>query len=72
MTEFWGREETGMKTSKKRISLDLNNLSQTALVGKALSSEMRLQILKFLIERSANINEIAAQFGIPQNSVISF
>ena len=57
-----------MKTSKKRISLDLNNLSQTALVGKALSSEMRLQILKFLIERSANINEIAAQFGIPQSS----
>ena len=68
MTEFWGREETGMKTSKKRISLDLNNLSQTALVGKALSSEMRLQILKFLIERSANINEISAQFGIPQSS----
>lgn len=57
-----------MKTSKKRISLDLNHLQKTALVGKALSSEVRLEILKFLIEKSANINEIAAHFGIPQSS----
>lgn len=57
-----------MKTGKKRISLDLNDLSQTALVGKALSSEMRLEILKYLIERSANINEIANHFGIPKSS----
>lgn len=57
-----------MKTNKKRISLDLNNLEQTALVGKALSSEVRLEILKLLIEKSANISEIAAAFGLPQSS----
>lgn len=57
-----------MKTNKKRISLDLNNPQRTALVGKALSSEIRLEMLKLLIERSANISEMAAQFGIPQSS----
>lgn len=57
-----------LKTNKKRISLDLNNLEQTALVGKALSSEVRLEILKLLIEKSANISEIAAAFGLPQSS----
>ncbi|MFR6330762.1 MAG: ArsR/SmtB family transcription factor [Eisenbergiella sp.] len=55
-----------MKTNKKRISLDLNNLEQTALVGKALSSEAA-EILKLLIEKSANIS-IAAAFGLPQSS----
>lgn len=57
-----------VKSRKKRISLDLNNLQKTALVGKALSSEVRLEMLRLLIERSANINEIAAQFGLPQSS----
>ena len=40
----------GLKASKKRITLDLSNLQQTALVGKALSSEVRLEMLKLLIE----------------------
>lgn len=57
-----------MKTNKKRITLDLKNLQQTALVGKALSSEVRLEMLKLLIERSANISEMAAEFGLPQSS----
>ena len=35
-----------MKANKKRITLDLVNLEKTALVGKALSSEVRLEILK--------------------------
>ena len=54
-----------MKTNKKRITLDLNHLQQTALVGKALSSEVRLEMLKLLIERSANISELAAEFEPP-------
>lgn len=58
----------GLKASKKRITLDLSNLQQTALVGKALSSEVRLEMLKLLIERSANISEMAAEFGLPQSS----
>lgn len=57
-----------MKTNKKRISLDLDNLEQTTLVGKALSSEVRLEILKLLIEKSANISEIASTFHLPQSS----
>ncbi|MCI9143336.1 MAG: helix-turn-helix domain-containing protein [Lachnospiraceae bacterium] len=57
-----------MKANKKRITLDLANLEKTALVGKALSSEVRLEILKYLIENSANISEIAAAFGLPQSS----
>lgn len=57
-----------MKANKKRITLDLVNLEKTALVGKALSSEVRLEILKLLIENSANISEIAAAFGLPQSS----
>ncbi|MBR3643366.1 MAG: helix-turn-helix domain-containing protein [Parasporobacterium sp.] len=57
-----------MKVNKKRITLDLLDTKKTAVVGKALSSEMRLEILKYLIVQSANISEIAAKFGIPQSS----
>lgn len=57
-----------MKTNKKRITLNLVDLEKTALVGKALSSPMRLEILKLLIEKSVNISEIAAEFGLPQSS----
>ena len=57
-----------MKTHKKRISLDLKNLEKTALIGKALSSKVRLEILKLLIEKSANISEISEVFDLPQSS----
>ncbi len=57
-----------MKANKKRITLDLMDLEKTALVGKALSSAVRLEIIKFLIENSANISEIAVAFGLPQSS----
>ena len=57
-----------VKVSKKRIALDLRDTKKTALIGKALSSEVRLQILKFLIRQSANISEIAAEFGLPQST----
>ena len=57
-----------VKASKKRITLDLTNSEKTALVGKALSSEVRLEILKLLIEHSANISEIAAAMGLPASS----
>ncbi len=57
-----------MKTMKKRILLDLNKKEQTALIGKALSSEIRLDILKLLIEKASNISEIASMFNIPLSS----
>lgn len=57
-----------LKMNKKRIVLDLMDLRQTVQVGKALSSEVRLEIMKFLIKKSANISEIAAEFDLPQSS----
>lgn len=62
------RGDIRLKTHKKRINLDLEDIKKTAKVGKALSSEMRLHILKYLIETSANISEIAKRFHIPQSS----
>ena len=58
-----------MNTHKKRIVLDLDNIHETTLVGKALSSENRLEILKLLIEKSVNISEIASIFQLPPSSV---
>ncbi len=57
-----------MKIKKKRIALDFNNKEKIVLVGKALSSDVRLDILKFLIDKSANISEIASTFQIPFSS----
>lgn len=50
---------------KKRIVLDLDHQETLVQVGKALSSGIRLNILKLLIEKSANISEIANTFDIP-------
>ena len=57
-----------MKIKKKRIALDFNNKEKIVQVGKALSSEVRLDILKLLIDKSANISEIASTFQIPFSS----
>ncbi|MDF2542439.1 MAG: transcriptional regulator, TrmB [Herbinix sp.] len=57
-----------MKIMKKRILLDLNKKQQTALIGKALSSEIRLDILRLLIEKVSNVSEIASIFNIPLSS----
>jgi predicted transcriptional regulator len=57
-----------MKTMKKRILLDLKDTAGTALIGKALSSEVRLDILKLLIEKASNVSEIANIFNIPLSS----
>lgn len=53
---------------KKRIALDLDKNESTVLVGKALSSEERLQILRLLVEHSATISEIAKTFNMPLSS----
>lgn len=54
---------------KKRILLDLNHIEETAKVTKALSSPTRLEILRLLIDHSANISEIAKTFKLPLSSV---
>lgn len=57
-----------LKTYKKRISLNLDDVEKVTLIGKALSSDMRIRILKYLTDTSANISEIAKVFDIPQSS----
>ncbi|MCR5255470.1 MAG: helix-turn-helix domain-containing protein [Acetatifactor sp.] len=55
-------------TNKKRLELDIDKPESVVKVGKAISSEIRLEILKYLTEHSANISEIAKEFDIPQSS----
>ena len=50
---------------KKRIALSLLDPKAAASVGKALSSEMRLNILKLLVDKACNISEISKHFDIP-------
>lgn len=50
---------------KKRIVLNLSDEKNAALVGKALSSEVRLNILKLLVDKACNVSEISQHFGIP-------
>ncbi|QOV19091.1 helix-turn-helix domain-containing protein [Blautia liquoris] len=57
-----------MKVNKKRINLGLDNKEQIVLVGKAISSDVRLHILEYLIDQSANVSEIANAFQIPLSS----
>lgn len=51
-----------------KIELDLDNGKWLAAMGRAFSSEARIQILKLLTERQLNINEIAGLLSIPQSS----
>lgn len=46
----------------------LDDGKKLTLIGKALSSEDRLKILKLLGQESLNINEIATKLGIPASS----
>ena len=53
------------------MKLTLDNKEQVILVGKALSSEVRIDILKLLKKGDRNINEIAELLQIPQSSAVS-
>lgn len=55
--------------SKEHIALDLTDISKTALMGKALSSETRLEILKCLVNKAMTISELAAEFYLPMSSM---
>lgn len=48
--------------------INLNQKEQLAAVGKALSSELRIQILEELEEQAYNVNEIAELLQIPASS----
>lgn len=52
----------------KTESLDLSQTERITLIGKALSSEPRIRLLKELEIRSYNVNEIAELLEVPASS----
>ena len=54
---------------KENITLDLTDIKRAALMGKALSSEIRLEILKCLVAKAMTISELAAAFYLPMSSM---
>ena len=50
------------------ISLNLDNVEKLAVIGKALSSDVRIELLKLLCHCSLNVNEIAERMQIPASS----
>lgn len=47
---------------------DLDDDETLALIGKALSSNVRIQMLKLLTRQERNVNEISERLSIPQSS----
>ncbi len=52
----------------QNITLNLDNTEKLALIGKALSSEVRIELLRLLCHCSLNVNEIAEHMQIPASS----
>lgn len=50
------------------LQMNLDDIHQLTLVGKALSSPTRVEILQLLCNMELNINEIAEKLGIPPSS----
>ncbi len=50
------------------IELSLDNTEKLTRIGKALSSEVRIELLKLLNHCSLNVNEIAERMQIPPSS----
>ena len=53
---------------KEHIELDFSEKEQISIVAKALSSNVRLEILDILREKPLNISEISEKMGIPISS----
>jgi predicted transcriptional regulator len=53
---------------KNRITVDLNEVGRSARLFKALASPVRLEMLKTLIDKPANISELAERFSLPLSS----
>jgi len=56
------------KNLNKTIQLDLDDKEQLALLARALSAEVRIEILRLLCRTDLNINEIAERLNLPQSS----
>lgn len=53
---------------ERSIEVNLDDGKLLSSIGRALSSEVRIEILKLLKEKTLNINEIAEQLSIPPSS----
>jgi len=53
---------------KQIVSMNLDDTEQLAMVAKALSTEVRIEILKLLCRESLNVNEIAERLTIPAST----
>ncbi len=59
--------DNGSENRRTRfVNVGQDNTDELVLVGKALGSPMRIQILEFLQDKSANVSEIAQGLGIPR------
>lgn len=58
-----------MDTIKQTISMNLSDIPLTAQVCKALSSEVRLEILRMLVDQSMSISDLAEELLLPLSSV---
>lgn len=58
----------GVVNLRKTVQLDLDDKEQLALLAKALSADVRIEILRLLCRYDLNINEIAERSGLPQSS----
>ncbi len=55
--------------NKENVHLDLKDIQSAAMIGKALSSETRLEILRCLVDRAMTISELAEAFYLPMSSM---
>lgn len=55
--------------NKEDIILDLSDMETAVKMGKALSSETRLEILKCLVDKAMTISELAEAFYLPMSSM---
>lgn len=53
---------------KQIVSMNLDDTQHLALVAKALSAEVRIEILKLLCQGNLNVNEIAEKLSIPAST----
>ena len=58
-----------MGSGKQSYNYNLNDIDQTCLVAKALSSPIRLEILKLLIGKSMTMGELAQELFVSMSSV---
>lgn len=63
------RKEPTLRSTKEPILLNLKDTEYTAKVCKALSSQTRLEILRYITTASSTISQLAETFMLPMSSM---